>query len=397
MDNRSDIWRGIDTIKAVDVDGSVIMNENVENLIVTGKFGTGVQGNSSANVITGNDLDNELQGNGGNDTLIGGLGSDHYILQVGDELDKIVENANAGFDMVDIYFATPTAYVLGANIEQLNLLGEASSAVGNALDNDLNGNNNNVASRLDGGAGNDLLIGAGADDFLIGGTGNDELFGGEGADHMTGGAGNDTYGVDNVDDIVIEDKNGGIDTIDASVSVHLDVQGVNIENLFLEGDTNINGFGNELDNWMIGSRGNNIMIGGGGNDTMDGHQGDDILAGGAGNDVLEGGTGKDTMSGDAGNDIFLYRTDSLTPLATLGGDTINNFESGKDKIDIHDLFADLHIDETKNPFADGHLSLVADGQGNTLLIFDADGTGVGAGITLATIHQQPIAQTDIIY
>jgi Ca2+-binding RTX toxin-like protein len=286
---------------------------------------------------------------------------------------------------------------MGANIEQVDLLDQATTVTGNALDNFIGGFNNNVSYHLDGGAGNDTAFGAGGDDFLIGGTGNDELFGGEGADHMTGGVGDDTYGVDNIGDVVTEAKNGGIDTIDAAISVDLNVQGANIENLFLEGDDNINGTGNELDNWMIGSRGNNTIVGAGGNDTLDGHQGDDILAGGSGNDILEGGTGKDTMSGDAGNDVFLYRVNDLTPLATLGGDTINNFESGKDRIDIHDLFERFNIDETKNPFADGHLALIGDGQGNTLLIFDADGTGTGAGITLATIHQQPIAQTDIIY
>jgi Ca2+-binding RTX toxin-like protein len=48
------------------------------------------------------------------------------------------------------------------------------------------------ADRLDGGAGNDLIVGAGGDDVLMGGTGDDRLFGDWGNDRLSGGAGADT-------------------------------------------------------------------------------------------------------------------------------------------------------------------------------------------------------------
>lgn len=45
---------------------------------------------------------------------------------------------------------------------------------------------------LDGGAGNDMLVGAGGQDTLKGGAGNDDLVGGGGIDMLMGGTGNDT-------------------------------------------------------------------------------------------------------------------------------------------------------------------------------------------------------------
>ena len=45
---------------------------------------------------------------------------------------------------------------------------------------------------LDGGAGNDLILGGGAPDVLLGGTGNDVLFGGLGPDYLDGGVGLNT-------------------------------------------------------------------------------------------------------------------------------------------------------------------------------------------------------------
>jgi len=50
-----------------------------------------------------------------------------------------------------------------------------------------------VGVNLNGGGGNDSIIGSAADDTLDGGIGNDILFGGTGADFLTGGAGDDRF------------------------------------------------------------------------------------------------------------------------------------------------------------------------------------------------------------
>jgi len=181
-------------------------------------------------------------------------------------------------------------------------------------------------------------------------------------------------------DVIVEAKNGGIDTIHAGMTWDLASHGSNVENLILTGTGDIDGSGNALNNVITGNAGDNA------------------LDGGAGDDVLEGGLGADTMEGGAGKDVFLYRIDSPGQLNDLGGDTISSFETGKDKIDLRDLFHDLNIDEGKNPFADGHLALVADGNGNTMVQFDSDGAdGPGQAVTIVTVHHDPIAQTDILF
>ena len=56
---------------------------------------------------------------------------------------------------------------------------------------------------LDGGAGDDTVIGASGIETLFGGVGNDVLNGEAAADIMTGGTGNDAYVVDNSVDQVV--------------------------------------------------------------------------------------------------------------------------------------------------------------------------------------------------
>jgi Ca2+-binding RTX toxin-like protein len=74
------------------------------------------------------------------------------------------------------------------------------NVIGSAFNDFLQGTTN-VANRLEGGAGNDTLVGSGmsddslavgaVDDTLLGGTGDDELRQTRGADHLDGGAGSD--------------------------------------------------------------------------------------------------------------------------------------------------------------------------------------------------------------
>lgn len=147
------------------------LGANLENLTLTGTGAINGAGNALDNLLTGNVGSNVLDGADGNDTLDGGAGADTLRGGLGDDVylidnaaDTVVENANAGTDVVQ----SSLGYVLGANLENLTLTGGgAINATGNALDNVLVGNS--ADNIIDGKAGNDRLAGGGGNDtFLFG-------------------------------------------------------------------------------------------------------------------------------------------------------------------------------------------------------------------------------------
>ena len=242
---------GIDTVLST---VNWMLEDQVENLTLTGTSSINGYGNDLGNVLVGNVGNNRLDGSAGVDTMIGGAGNDAYV--VDDAGDVVVEMAAGGTDTVE----ASIAWTLGDNVENLTLTGGASIAgTGNALSNTLTGN-----------AGDNLLDG------------------GTGIDRMAGGLGNDTYVVDVAGDVVTEAANAGIDTVGATITYTL---GSNVENLILVGAAAINGTGNTLDNVLVGNEAANVLSGGAGNDRLDGAGGSDTLKGGAGNDVYVLGRG----------------------------------------------------------------------------------------------------------
>ncbi|MBE7189984.1 glycosyl hydrolase family 28-related protein, partial [Jatrophihabitans endophyticus] len=138
------------------------------------------------------------------------------------------------------------------------------------------------ADRIDGKGGDDRLYGYAGTDTLIGGSGDDLLDGGSNADKMAGGTGDDTYYVDHTGDVVTENPGEGTDTVCSTITYTL---GDNVENLTLLGSDPKNGYGNALDNVLIGNDGANVLKGMDGNDTLDGGLGADTMTGGSGDDT----------------------------------------------------------------------------------------------------------------
>ncbi|MFG6417007.1 calcium-binding protein [Roseateles sp. DC23W] len=318
------------------------LGTNVENLTLTGAAALNATGNTANNNLTGNSGANRIDGGAGADTMIGGAGNDTYVVDnVG---DVIAEMAAGGTDGVE----ASISYALGSEIENLTLTGTgAINGTGNSLNNSLAGNSG--ANRLDGDAGNDTMV---------------------------GGAGNDTYVVDSTADVVTEAANGGMDTIESSVTWTL---GTGVENLTLTGSANVNGTGNGVANTLRGNAGDNMLTGGAGNDTMIGGAGNDIyvmdvttdvvtenagegndtiqigvtlstlvanvenvtltgtsninvtgnmlanvLTGNSGANRIDGGAGADTMIGGNGNDIYVVENagDVITEMAAGGTDAV---------------------------------------------------------------------------
>jgi trimeric autotransporter adhesin len=370
---------GIDTVYA---SRDLNISGGIENLILLGSAVLG-WGSEDANVITGNAGGNNLNGRGGDDILIGAAGNDILNGWTGDDVvmggdgsdlldggegddvliggaggdqyfldsaaDTMIENAGEGGDVI----LTAMHFRLPANVEGLTLRGvDDLQGYGNELDNSIRGT-----------------------------SGNNLLDGGAGADTMVGLTGDDTYFVDNVGDYVGESDSAdqGIDTIFASISLNLgfpfNQRGV--ENLVLQGDADLQGFGNALANSLYGNSGNNIldgdtgadaMVGGAGNDTYfvdnagdqvfenasEGNdtvtsrahhrlsanvetlvlQGGDLqgygnslvnsLTGSSGNNLLDGDVGADLMAGGAGNDTYVVddALDMVVENASQGNDAV---------------------------------------------------------------------------
>jgi Ca2+-binding RTX toxin-like protein len=361
---------------------ALIINGEAGNDTLNGGDGNDtLNGGADDDVLNGGAGNDRLEGGTGSNTLAGGTGNDTYI--VTNAGDDIVENANEGIDTVQ----SSIDIALLANVENLTLIGTAAFGQGNDLANVINGNTEDNFlgggignDTLNGGAGNDALFGEDDNDALNGGAGNDVLIGGIGDDKMNGGAGDDTYVVDSAKDVVTESANQGIDTVVSAISFTL---GANLENLELAGDSDINGTGNSLRNVIEGNAGRNRLDGGAGNDEVDGGAGNDTLIGGAGNDTLIGGQGADVMDGGIGKDVFVYGVAFEADLATLGGDIINGFQHGQDRIDLSDLLSDFGIDAA-DAFDGGFLKIEVVGN-NTNILFDADGGGDGF-LTLATLN-----------
>jgi Ca2+-binding RTX toxin-like protein len=192
------------------------------------------------------------------------------------------------------------------------------------------------AATIDGTSGPDTLEGT-PDADTINGKG--------GADEMSGLGGNDTYIVDNVDDVVIEGAGEGKDKIKSMVSYTLPIY---VEDLTLLGFSPINGTGNNLRNRIIGNSANNILNGKGGADTMQGMDGNDIYY------------------VDNPDDVVAEQPDQ-------GIDTVRSTVSYKLRIDVENLVL-LGTDATNGTGNDGPNTITGNAAANVLVGNGGDDT-----------------------
>ena len=345
-------------------------------------------GSSTANTIWGSEGNDTLDGGSGNDSLTGGEGDDSIL--GGDGNDVILDAGySGGYDNVDGGSGsdTITAYsnntTIGlrsvANVETITSGGYSTVYIGGTDDNGESWDFTSVAlsgiTAIDGGGGNDSIIGSSTantiwgsegNDTLSGGGGNDSLSGGTGADILIGGSGNDNMNGQDDTDTVDYSYASAAWTINLSAGSSQGTSGsetdtiTNVENV-IGGTGNDSITGTSSANVLAGNDGADTISGSGGNDTLQGGAGDDRLTGGTGNDSIDGGTG----TGDVAVFAGLQATYSIT--TSSGTVTIVDNNTSQDGNDGTDTLVGVETAEFKGAV---QVSL------GSPIVLDLDGDGV---------------------
>ncbi|MES2924811.1 MAG: calcium-binding protein [Verrucomicrobiota bacterium] len=202
---------------------------------------------------------------------------------------------------------------------------------------------------LEGGTGNDILLGSAEIDTLLGGDNDDVLMGNGGADTLDGGLGDNTL-VQDSPNITTGIVTVFGDAADNTISISRDVggalfsNGVPIAGATVANTSLIRVFGKEGNDTLIlvetngplpaaalfggagidnltGGSGSDLLFGGIGNDTAQGQGGYDFLFGGAGSDTLTGGDLDDQVFGEADTDRLIWNPGDDTDLNEGGPGT----------------------------------------------------------------------------
>ncbi|WP_296818224.1 calcium-binding protein, partial [Brevundimonas sp.] len=319
----------------------------------------------------GNDI---IYGRGGPDSIFGGSGDDIIRLAWGNPVSTTRGNIDggSGTDVLDLsgagttYFAAPMGfgrseiYVGGqsyivVNIERwvlsgggdvvgLDTIGAPTWVDGGAGDDQIIGGAN--AATILGGAGNDVLASGGRADRLFGGEGDDALYvskdgrmGGYRAIEMFGGDGDDIVYYNEFTlphehrvypeiDLALLSGDSGVDALVClNEPTNVNLLAGQLERTFYNYETRaieiravarINGFENAhtAAGDLIGDGGSNRLSldgfgsvwGGDGDDIIVGGAGANNLFGGAENDIIEGGFGDDVIDGGEGIDTVTFQS-----------------------------------------------------------------------------------------
>ncbi len=342
-----------------------------------------IDGGAGNDRITGSAGDDVINGGGGLDILNGGGGNDTFLVGPANGFARF--NGGTGSNTIQATAENTAIRIQSiANVQEISAGGFGNVTITGAPDSDLLDFSTVTLTdivAINGGSGDDTIIGSIGDDFINGGAGNDRLQGGEGADTINGGGGNNVLNGGGGDDILLVDTKtslntylggAGFDTIQANIddAVILVTSGSlsGIEaitsggfgNVTISGTAGVDTIdlrrisvndgeiaaidgkdGNDTiyganANVNTGTSGSDTIFGGTGDDRILAGSGDDIVDGGADFDYLDGGAGSDTVNGGAGDDTivasgfdFLFGDDGNDTFTVRGGaGGFNNFDGG---------------------------------------------------------------------
>lgn len=368
---------GFADVKIKAAPGGVVFDFTNVNLVGIAE----IDGASGNDRITGSAGDDFINGGAGLDILNGGGGNDTFLVGAANGFARF--NGGTGTNTIQA-IADNTAIRIQsiANVQEITSGGFANVTITGNTDSDLLDFSKVTLTditAINGGTGDDTIIGSVEDNVINGAAGNDRLQGGDGADTIDGGAGNNvlnggngddillvstktslnTYlggtGFDtiqaNADDAVILLTSGSLSSIEAITSGGfgnvtiagtagvdtIDLRTISVgdfEIALIDGkDGNDTIYGSNA-NANSGTSGSDAIQGGTGDDRIFGGSGDDTIDGGADFDYLDGGAGFDTVHGGAGDDTivasggdFLFGDDGNDTFLAKGGPS-NTYDGG---------------------------------------------------------------------
>ncbi len=282
-----------------------------------------VDGGAGDDTITVTDIDHACRG-----SLVvrGGIGDD--VLTANNAKIGDIRLRMEGGDGNDSILGSSGSDTLSgdAGIDRIKGGNGNDLILGGASIDSLNGDAGN--DTIIGGDGSDTLVGDGADtifgdagdDSLQGDQGADLISGGEGDDFARGGDGNDTITGDTGNDSLLGDS--ALDSISGGDGDDT-LDGGRNDDVLNGGNGNDKIRGDHGNDSIVGGAGNDTINGGDGDDIINGQTGDDLLTGADGDDNVNGGEGKDIITGGDGDDTLLGGNGNDVVLGEQGDDLIN--------------------------------------------------------------------------
>ena len=365
----------------------------------------GFGGNDQIIAGTGNDIiyggdgddniqpgagDDKVYGEGGNDTIYLSSGTD--IEDGGDGIDTII----FGHDQTPLpvtnilytgryHFTSQIASVTQNLFSIENVTSEGAA--------DLTIYDTSGVNVITTNTGNDTIHSKGGNDIITTGAGNDTVYLKAGTYTVDLGAGNDTVYLTTTASSI--NGNTGTDeaivrAFDGFVDVYIDLQ---FSTYFVPSKlTAQDGMDISLESFEKVTIDGNVAA------TILGSSAADTLVGDSGADVITGKGGADTLTGGSKSDRFVFES-GHTGITEATADTITDFSTGTDKIDIASVGSYVEADGSGNAdlaafITDANASLPTTsidiyaeynfkGEGNTLVVIDENKSGtVDAGDTL---------------
>jgi Ca2+-binding RTX toxin-like protein len=369
--------------------GNDMLFGQADNDVLLGKGGSDLLfGGAGNDVLTGGDADDQMFGEGGDDLLIWNPGDDTELFEGGSGIDTAQVNGGNGGEIF-----TLTANGTRVRFDRLD---PAPFAVdGGTLERfvvTMNGGDDrfsatgNIAALLqvvvDGGAGNDTILGSNGVDQLFGGEGQDFIDGQQGDDLALLGAGDDVFQWDPGDGSDVVEGQAGIDTMRFNGSNAGEAMAISANGgraLFTRNVANIMMDLNDLEKVDIQALGGADTI------TVNDLSGTDVL------DVAIALSGSPSGSaGDGQPDTILANaTDRRDVIQVLGGSgattvlglparvSITGSEAGQDSLVVNGLGGSDEIDASS--LASDSPRLVLDGGAGDDLLRGSDAADVLIG------------------